>query len=209
MHTTPERKPDEERENRETGEDAHDRATREADAAPASAEQFRITNLQHWIDLSALTVQFFINARRPVEASTAGCFHGAPRSIRQSCRPLSHFLRIGGLAATKTRMPHAAVGRITSPNPTVLTNRDGLPYLKDGALRRTHGANRRWPRIWAWAFFIAEWAIRLVMLFYVPQKRSPAAARTWLLLIFIEPFLGLFLYALLGRAYMPKRRLEL
>ena len=62
---------------------------------------------------------------------------------------------------------------------------------------------------WAWAFLIAEWAIRLVMLFYVPQKRSPAAARTWLLLIFIEPFLGLFLYALLGRAYMPKRRLEL
>ncbi len=62
---------------------------------------------------------------------------------------------------------------------------------------------------WAWTFFIAEWAIRLVMLFYVPQKRSPAAARTWLLLIFIEPFLGLFLYALLGRAYMPKRRIEL
>jgi cardiolipin synthase A/B len=62
---------------------------------------------------------------------------------------------------------------------------------------------------WAWVFFIAEWAVRLVMLFYVPQKRSPAAARTWLLLIFIEPFLGLLLYALLGRAYMPKRRLEL
>lgn len=62
---------------------------------------------------------------------------------------------------------------------------------------------------WAWAFLIAEWTIRLVMLFHVPQKRSPAAARTWLLLIFMEPFLGLFLYALLGRAYMPKRRLEL
>ena len=62
---------------------------------------------------------------------------------------------------------------------------------------------------WTWAFLIAEWTIRLVMLFHVPQKRSPAAARTWLLLIFIEPFLGLFLYALLGRAYMPKRRLEL
>ena len=62
---------------------------------------------------------------------------------------------------------------------------------------------------WAWAFFVAEWAIRLVMLFYVPQKRSPAAARTWLLLIFIEPVLGLLLYALLGRHYMPRRRLEL
>ncbi len=63
--------------------------------------------------------------------------------------------------------------------------------------------------VWAWIFFGAEWAIRLVMLFYVPQKRSPAAARTWLLLIFIEPFLGLCLYALLGRAFMPKRRIEM
>ena len=63
--------------------------------------------------------------------------------------------------------------------------------------------------VWAWVFVGAEWAIRLVMLVYVPQRRSPAAARTWLLLIFIEPFLGLLLYSLLGRAYMPRRRLEL
>ncbi|HVS37932.1 MAG TPA: phospholipase D-like domain-containing protein, partial [Gemmataceae bacterium] len=62
---------------------------------------------------------------------------------------------------------------------------------------------------WTWAFFSLEWAIRLVMLVYVPQRRSPAAARTWLLLIFIEPVLGLLLYSLFGRAYMPKRRLEM
>jgi cardiolipin synthase len=62
---------------------------------------------------------------------------------------------------------------------------------------------------WSWLFFIGEWVIRLVMLVWVPQKRSPAAARTWLLLILIEPFLGLLLYGLFGRAYMPQRRLQL
>ena len=63
---------------------------------------------------------------------------------------------------------------------------------------------------WFWILLISvEWAIRLAMLFYVPQKRSPAAARTWLLLIFLEPFLGLFLYMVFGRASLPRRRREL
>ncbi len=59
---------------------------------------------------------------------------------------------------------------------------------------------------WTWAFLISEWVIRLVMLVYVPQKRSPEGARSWLLLIFIEPFVGLILYGLIGRTYISKRR---
>jgi cardiolipin synthase len=62
---------------------------------------------------------------------------------------------------------------------------------------------------WSWLFFVGEWAIRLVMLVWVPQKRSPAAARTWLLLIFIEPVIGLVLYGVFGRPYMPRRRVEM
>ncbi|HKB41025.1 MAG TPA: cardiolipin synthase, partial [Gemmataceae bacterium] len=62
---------------------------------------------------------------------------------------------------------------------------------------------------WTWAFHISEMLIRLVMLVYVPQRRSPAAARTWLLLIFMEPILGLVLYNLFGRAYLPKRRIKI
>src|SRR6516164_9419187 len=62
---------------------------------------------------------------------------------------------------------------------------------------------------WTWVFFVAEWVIRLVMLVYVPQKRSPAAARTWLLLILIEPILGLCLYSLFGRSTLPRRRVEM
>ena len=58
------------------------------------------------------------------------------------------------------------------------------------------------------AYVISEWLVRIVMLVYVPQRRSPASARAWLLLIFFLPALGLALYALIGRAYIPRRRLE-
>lgn len=54
-----------------------------------------------------------------------------------------------------------------------------------------------------------EWCIRIVMLVYVPQRRTPAAARTWLLFIFFLPFVGLLLYWWFGRIYLPKKRVEL
>jgi cardiolipin synthase len=57
-------------------------------------------------------------------------------------------------------------------------------------------------------YFITEWLVRIVMLVYVPQRRTPASARAWLLLIFFLPWPGLLLYALIGRAYLPQRRLE-
>ncbi len=60
---------------------------------------------------------------------------------------------------------------------------------------------------WGTAYVISEWVVRIVMLVYVPQRRSPASARAWLLLIFFLPALGLILYALIGRAYLPPRRL--
>lgn len=62
---------------------------------------------------------------------------------------------------------------------------------------------------WALIYLLVEWTLRLVMLVYVPQRRSPAAARTWLLLIFIQPILGGILYAILGRPRMSRRRMEL
>lgn len=58
-------------------------------------------------------------------------------------------------------------------------------------------------------YLASEWVLRLVMLFYVPQRRSPAAARAWLLLIFFLPWLGLVLYAVFGRASLPRQRLEM
>src|SRR5215472_2092035 len=64
------------------------------------------------------------------------------------------------------------------------------------------------PTLWAWIFFLSEWAIRLAMLVVVPFRRTPAAAKGWLLLIFFEPWAGLLLYLLIGRARLPRWQLE-
>ena len=61
---------------------------------------------------------------------------------------------------------------------------------------------------WGTLYVASEWVIRIGALFYVPQRRPPSAARAWLLLIFFLPWAGLLLYLLIGRAYMPRRRLE-
>jgi len=62
------------------------------------------------------------------------------------------------------------------------------------------------PTLLAWIFFVSEWAIRLTMLVVVPFRRAPAAAKGWLLLIFFEPWIGLLLYGLIGRAKLPRRQ---
>lgn len=62
---------------------------------------------------------------------------------------------------------------------------------------------------WAALYLASEWVIRLAMLFYVPQRRSAAAARAWLLLIFFLPWVGLVLYGIFGRAYLPRQRREM
>jgi cardiolipin synthase len=59
---------------------------------------------------------------------------------------------------------------------------------------------------WSWFYLASEWMIRLVMLFVVPRKRSPDAAKGWLLLIFILPWPGLVLYAIIGRPWLSKVR---
>lgn len=59
---------------------------------------------------------------------------------------------------------------------------------------------------WGALYVASEWVVRFVMLVYVPQRRPPAAARTWLLLIFLFPWPGLVLYLLVGRIHLPARR---
>ena len=61
---------------------------------------------------------------------------------------------------------------------------------------------------WSLIYLISAWSIRAGMLFYVPQRRSAAASRTWLLLIFLLPWPGFLAYLLFGRIYVPKRRIE-
>lgn len=65
------------------------------------------------------------------------------------------------------------------------------------------------PTFYSWIFFIGEWAIRLVMLVVVPFRRTPAAAKGWLLLIMFEPWIGLLIYLLIGRATLNRRQRRL
>ena len=59
---------------------------------------------------------------------------------------------------------------------------------------------------WTTLFVVSDWAIRLVMLPIVPTRRSPEAAKGWLLFIFFLPWLGLVLYLLIGRPRVPRWR---
>jgi cardiolipin synthase len=67
-----------------------------------------------------------------------------------------------------------------------------------------------WPdaTFWTWAFVASEWAIRLAMLVVIPFRRTPSAAKGWLLLIFFEPWIGLVIYLLIGRARLPRWQRE-
>src|ERR1700686_3245426 len=62
---------------------------------------------------------------------------------------------------------------------------------------------------WAGLYIASEWAWRIGALILVPQRRTAASARAWLLLILFWPWPGLVLYLLIGRAYLPRRRLAL
>ena len=62
--------------------------------------------------------------------------------------------------------------------------------------------------LWLNLFFAAEWVVRIAMLVIVPMRRSPEAAKGWLLLIFFEPSLGLVLYLMIGRPTLPAWRLR-
>jgi cardiolipin synthase A/B len=61
---------------------------------------------------------------------------------------------------------------------------------------------------WALLYLLSEWAIRIAMLVVVPVRRSPEAAKGWLLLAFFLPWPALALYALVGRPTYPHWRRE-
>ena len=58
----------------------------------------------------------------------------------------------------------------------------------------------------AWILPVVNWAIRLWGIWAVPRRRSPNAARAWILLILVAPIAGLVLYSIFGRAYLPAER---
>lgn len=59
---------------------------------------------------------------------------------------------------------------------------------------------------WGLLYYTSEWVIRLVMLVVVPFRRSPEAAKGWLLLILFFPWPGFLLYHVIGRPTFPAWR---
>jgi cardiolipin synthase len=61
---------------------------------------------------------------------------------------------------------------------------------------------------WAIVYYASEWIIRITMLVIVPFRRTPDAARGWLLLVLFLPWPALILYWLIGRPTYPRWRRE-
>jgi cardiolipin synthase len=55
-------------------------------------------------------------------------------------------------------------------------------------------------------YLVGGWLIRIIMLGILPFKRSPQAATSWLLLIFLSPIPGLILFLAIGRASVSQYR---
>ena len=63
--------------------------------------------------------------------------------------------------------------------------------------------------IWSIVSIIGSWTIRLTMLVVVLMRKRTRTAVGWLVLIFFMPWLGFFLYLLIGEYTLPRRRIEL
>jgi cardiolipin synthase A/B len=57
-------------------------------------------------------------------------------------------------------------------------------------------------------YLLSEWFIRVVMLLVIPPRRSPQAAKSWLILVLFLPWPGLLVYWLVGRMKLPKWRYQ-
>ena len=53
-----------------------------------------------------------------------------------------------------------------------------------------------------------DWLIRIAALFWIPTRTTPAAARSWLLLVGFLPLVGLPLYLLLGHPWLSRERVR-
>ncbi len=58
----------------------------------------------------------------------------------------------------------------------------------------------------ALAYLVLAWTIRIAMLIFIPFRRSPDAARNWLLVGFFLPVPALLLYFIIGRPTYPRWR---
>ncbi|CAN5518584.1 cardiolipin synthase [soil metagenome] len=56
------------------------------------------------------------------------------------------------------------------------------------------------------ALAVLDVVIRVLSLIFVPRNRRPQTALAWLLLIFFQPYVGIILFWMFGRARLPRNR---
>ncbi|WP_298870791.1 cardiolipin synthase [uncultured Microbacterium sp.] len=54
--------------------------------------------------------------------------------------------------------------------------------------------------------FVVDLVVRIAAIIIVPRNRRPTAAMAWLLAIYFIPFLGVFLFLLIGNPRLPRKR---
>ncbi|MFG0276073.1 MAG: cardiolipin synthase [Phycisphaerales bacterium] len=59
----------------------------------------------------------------------------------------------------------------------------------------------------ALGYVVGEWVIRAVMLVVVPRRRPPTTALSWLVVIYFLPWVGVFLFLLIGDTRLGRTRL--
>lgn len=55
---------------------------------------------------------------------------------------------------------------------------------------------------------VLDWLVRIAALLWIPARTTPAAARSWMLLVFFLPLAGLPLYLLFGHPWLSRQRIE-
>ncbi len=59
---------------------------------------------------------------------------------------------------------------------------------------------------WGWLVYLADLLIKIVALGIVPRNRRPSSGTAWLLTILMVPFIGVFLFWMLGRTSIGHKR---
>ena len=59
---------------------------------------------------------------------------------------------------------------------------------------------------WQITLIVLDYALKIFALGWVPKERRPTSAMAWLLAIFLIPFIGIFLFLLMGSPAINRRR---
>ncbi|MGZ0712009.1 cardiolipin synthase (plasmid) [Coraliomargarita sp. W4R53] len=62
---------------------------------------------------------------------------------------------------------------------------------------------------WLVFVFLLDLAIRITAVIVIPRNRRPTAAMAWLLAIYFIPFVGVFLFLLIGNPRLPRKRRQM